>query len=227
MNATVFFNATKLAQKPAAIGFLAVIGLGFISSIAVALSTLLALLTPALITATKAVIFGYPLFIAGVIALNIKQQCQTKEAPTIAMLPPYKPYQKRIEQVEIVNKTLIKPPPSESIFKLHLASKQPTCQKQILKEIQLPENQPKPQIKETIKLTETPTVRSFKPLHYRLAATLICWQAINRTAELLNDIKASEMKSIAAKLKISKYRNMNKTQLLVAISEKDFTEIAA
>jgi hypothetical protein len=35
------------------------------------------------------------------------------------------------------------------------------------------------------------------------------------------------MKSIAAKLKISKYRNMNKTQLLVAISEKDFTEIAA
>jgi hypothetical protein len=70
-------------------------------------------------------------------------------------------------------------------------------------------------------------VRSFKPLHNRLTATLICWQAINTTAELLDDIKASEMKSIAAKLKISKYRNMNKTQLLVAISEKDFTEIAA
>jgi hypothetical protein len=150
MNATVFFNATKLAQKPAAIGFLAVIGLGFISSIAVALSTLLALLTPALITATKAVIFGYPLFIAGVIALNIKQQCQTKEAPTIAMLPPCKPYQKRIEQVEIVNETLITPPPIESIFKLHLASKQPTWQQQILKEIQIPENQPKPQIKKTL-----------------------------------------------------------------------------
>ncbi len=90
------------------------------------------------------------------------------------MLPPCKPYQKRIEQVEIVNETLITPPPIESIFKLHLASKQPTWQQQILKESQIPENQPKPQIKKTLKLTETPTVRSFKPLHNRLAATLIC-----------------------------------------------------
>jgi hypothetical protein len=47
----------------------------------------------------------------------------------------------------------------------------------------------------------------------------ICWQALSETAKLLNTIKASEMKDTASKLEIPKYRNMNKTQLLLEIVE--------
>ncbi len=49
------------------------------------------------------------------------------------------------------------------------------------------------------------------------AIALVCWQALKQTTELLNAVKASEMKKIAAELAIPKYRNMNKTQLLIEI----------
>ncbi len=67
MNATTLFNAVKSAQKPAAIGFLTILGLGIATALATAISTLLALTIPVLLAATKTAIYGYPLFIAGLI----------------------------------------------------------------------------------------------------------------------------------------------------------------
>ncbi len=229
MNATTFLNAVKLAQKPAAIGLFAILGLGITTALTTAISTLIALVIPVLATATKAAIFGYPLFLAGTIALNIKQQCQTKESLTIALLPPSKPYEKRINQVEITNEVLITPPAIESIFKLHVAPKQPTWEQRILEQIrpETPESQFDTEIQEISQLIEQPAKSNIKPLSNRLATSIVCWQAIGKVSELLDDTKASEMKSIASKLEIPKYRSMNKTQLLAAISEHDLPEIAA
>lgn len=219
MNATTFFNAMKLAQKPAAIGFATIVGLGITTALATAISTLIALLIPVFTIATKAAIFGYPLFLAGVIALNIKQQCQTKEAPTIAILPPSKPC---LEQETIENEVLITPPSAEAIFDYHLSPKKPNWQQQILKEIQpLAEIQNTSQSAQTLTRFELDTTsrHDTKSLNNQFALLAICWQAISQTATLLDAIKASEMKSIASELKIPRYRNLNKTQLLVEIVE--------
>jgi hypothetical protein len=136
MNAAkAFFNAIYLAQKHAKIGFISILGLGITTALASAISSLLALLVPVLLTATKAAIFGYLPFMAGFIALNLKEQHQTKETHTINLLPPTKHYEECITQEENTNDVLITPPPIESIFKLHVAPKQPTWEQWILKQI--------------------------------------------------------------------------------------------
>jgi hypothetical protein len=218
MTATSFFNAMKLAQKSAAIGFVTILTLGITTTLATAISTLLALLIPVFTITTKAAIFGYPLFLAGVIALNIKQQCQTKEASTIAILPPSKPYEKHIKQeiIQNENDVLITSPSFKVIFDHHFTPKAPTWQQQILTEIQ----QPTTEIQEASEPTEdTASRHETQPLNNQLTILTICWQAIGETAVLLDAIKASEMKTIASELQIPKYRNMNKTQLLLEIVE--------
>jgi hypothetical protein len=230
MNAAkAFFNAIHLAQKPAAIGFISILGLGITAALASAISSLLALLVPVLLTATKAAIFGYLPFMAGFIALNLKEQHQTKETHTITLLPPFKHYKKCMIQEEHTNNVLITPPPIESIFKLHLAPKQPTWEQWILKQIRLEtrETQSEPEIQETSPPIENPAQSNIKPVNNRLANTVICWQALHQVSTLLDDTKASELKNIASKLEIPKYRHMNKTQLLVSISEHDLSEITA
>ena len=67
MNATELFNAVNSAKKPAAIGFLTILGLATVIALATAISNLLALLIPLLMLVTKAAIYAYPLFIAGLI----------------------------------------------------------------------------------------------------------------------------------------------------------------
>jgi hypothetical protein len=62
-----------------------------------------------------------------------------------------------------------------------------------------------------------PTTKVKPAISTKFAITFACWQALEQTNELLNAIKASEMKKIAADLEIPKYRNMNKTQLLIEI----------
>ncbi len=226
MNATTFSNAVNSAQKPAAIGLTTIFGLGITAALASAISALLALIVPFLLLATKAAIYAYPIFVAGMIALNLKQQPQTKEPTTIALLPPSQPYQKIIKQVQVLANEILITPPAELIIQ-QMQSKTQTWKQQILNEIRLdlPEAESKVQIQEE---TQTPIVRNIKPLNNRLAITAICWQAINKVSQLLNEIKASEMKSIASKMEIPKYRAMNKTQLLVAISrQEDFAEFAA
>lgn len=61
--------------------------------------------------------------------------------------------------------------------------------------------------------------RDIQPLNNQLATQLICWQVTSEVSKKLGEIKASELKSIASELQIPKYRNMNKTQLLLAITE--------
>jgi hypothetical protein len=219
MNATTISNAIKLAQKPAAIGFISILGLGITTALASAISALLALLVPVLLLATKAAIFGYLPFLAGLIALKIKQQRQTKETHTIALLPPSKPYPKRNNQEEIENDVLIANPPIETIFKLYTAPKQRSWEQWILDQIQLETSkaQSEPEIKEVLQPIEKPAKYNIKPLSNRLASSIVCWQAFNQVSELLSKIKASELKSIASELQIPKYRNMNKSQLLLEI----------
>lgn len=228
MNATKAFSiAIQLAQKPAVVGFFAIIGLGITTAFATAISTLLALLIPVLTAITKAAIYGYPLFIAGLIAIKATEKYQTEETPTIATLPSEKPCYKHIKQIETIqNEVLITSPSAETIFDYHLTAKPPTWQQQILKEIRLQgklptEIQEASQPPEALAMPGMDTAfrRDAKPLNNQLAILIICWQAITRTAKLLDSIKASEMKSIAAELKIPKYRNMNKSQLLVEIVE--------
>lgn len=232
MNATVFFSAVKSAQKFAAIGFFAILGLGLASSIAVAFSALLALLTPLLIAGTKAAVYGYPFFITGLIAFKMREQHQKKNTGTIAVLPPCKPHAKYIKQIEITqNKVLTTPLSAETIFNCQPTPKQPTWQQQILNEIRLglsKENQDASEPTEAITKPglDTASHHDAKPLNNQLAIFTICWQAIGETGKLLDGIKASEMKSIASKIEIPKYRSMNKTQLLLSISEHDLSEIA-
>lgn len=221
MTATSFFNAMKLAQKPAAIGFLTILALGITTTLATAISALLALLIPVCLIATKAAILGYPLFLAGLIATNMKQNQSTK-TPAISLLPPHKPCLEQETQETIENEVLITPLSAEAIFDYHLSPKQPNWQQQILKEIQ-----PLAEIQNTSQSAQTPirleldtTARhDTKSLNNRFALLAICWQAISQTATLLDAIKASEMKSIASELKIPRYRSLNKTQLLLEIVE--------
>lgn len=230
MNAAkAFFNAIHLAQKPAAIGLISILGLGITAALASAISSLLALLVPVMLAATKAAIFGYLPFMAGFIALNLKEQHQTKETHTIPLLPPFKPYEKCRIQEENTNDVLITPPPIESIFKLHVAPKQPSWEQWILNQIrrEITETQSEPEIQETSPPIENPPQSKIKPLNNRLANTVICWQALHQVSTWLDETKASELKNIASKLKIPKYRQMNKTQLLVSISEHDLSEITA
>jgi hypothetical protein len=214
MTATSLFNATKLAQKPAAIGFLTILALGMTTALATAISTLLALLIPVFIIATKAAIFGYPLFIAGLIGLNIKQQCQKKEATTIAILPPSKPYERHIKPQTIQNDVLVTSPSAEVVFDRYFTPKATTWQQQMLKELQ----QSTTETQKASQPTEhTASRHNIQPLNNQLALSTICWQAISETATLLDAIKASEMKTIASELQIPKYRSMSKTQLLLEI----------
>ncbi len=212
MNATTLFNAVKSAQKPAAIGFLTILGLGIATALATAISTLLALTIPVLLAATKTAIYGYPLFIAGLILIKT----QKKATPKIELLPPCQPFK---QQELTQNEVLITPPLLETIFNNHLKPKQPTWQQMILEEIQ--QNLQTPIETDGMQTTEDSnrprlTQRISKPFNQLNIAT-ICWQAINETAKLLDKIKASEMKSIASELQIPKYRSMNKTQLLLEI----------
>jgi hypothetical protein len=213
MNATELLNAVNSAKKPAAIGFLIILGLATITALVTAISNLLNLLIPLLMVVTKAAICAYPLFITGLILIKN----QKKATPNIELLPPYSP----LKQQEIIeNEILITPPSVETIFNNHLKPKQITWQQQILKEIQQ-----QAEIQEASKPTEalaspgldTALCRDAKPLNNQLITQMICWQALSVTAKLLDQIKASEMKSIASELKIPKYRSMNKFQLLIEI----------
>jgi hypothetical protein len=213
MNATTLFNAVNSAQKPAAIGFLTILGLGTVTALVTAISNLLALLIPVLTVITKAAIYAYPLFIAGLIITKN----QKKATPNIELLPPCEP----IKQQEIIrNEVLITPPSLETIFNNHFKPKQLTWQQQILKNLQQ-----QTEIQDASESTEalarpgldTASCRDAKPLNNQLITQMICWQALSITAKLLDQIKASEMKSIASELKIPKYRAMNKTQLLIEI----------
>lgn len=215
MNATELLNAVNSAQKPAAIGFLSILGLATITALVTAISNLLDLLIPVLMLVTKAAIYAYPLFIAGLILIKN----QKKATPNIELLPPYYPLK---EQEVIENEILITPPSVETMFNNHLKPKQLIWQQQIFKEIQQ-----QTEIQEASKPTEalaspgldTALCRDAKPLNNQLITQMICWQALSLTAKLLDQIKASEMKSIAAELKIPKYRAMNKTELLLEIVE--------
>jgi hypothetical protein len=212
MNATTFLNAVKTAQKPAAIGFVTILGLGTATALATAISTLLTLLIPVFLAATKTAIYAYPLFIAGLILIKI----QKKATPKIELLLPYKPFQ---EQEAIQNEVLITPPSLETIFNNQLKPKQPTWQRMILEEIE--QNLQRPIETNARQVTEDSNrprliQRIGKPFN-QLNITTICWQGISKTSKLLDNIKASEMKSIASELKIPRYRNMNKTQLLIEI----------
>lgn len=234
MNSTILFSAVKSAQKSAAIGFATILGLGIATAWATAISALLALLIPVLTIAEKAAIFGYLPFLAGVIALNIKEQCQKKDTTTITMLPLCQPCKKHIKQTEAIpNEILIMPPSVEAIFDYHLTPKAATWQQQILNQLRWqlraetqPTTETTNEIQETSKPTEaltrpgldTTAPHNANPFN-QLNITTICWQSMSQVSELLDKIKASEMKSIAAELKIPKYRQMNKTQLLLEIME--------
>jgi hypothetical protein len=234
MNSTILFSAVKSAQKSAAIGFATILGLGIATAWATAISAWLALLIPVLTIAEKAAIFGYLPFLAGVIALNIKEQCQKKDTTTITMLLPYQPCKKPIKQTDAIpNEILIMPPSVEAIFDYHLTPKAATWQQQILNQIRWQlrgENQPTTETNNEIQETSKPaealarlglntTAPHNANTFNQLNITTICWQSMSQVSELLDKIKASEMKSIAAELKIPKYRKMNKTQLLLEIVE--------
>jgi hypothetical protein len=212
MNATTFLNAVKTAQKPAAIGFVTILGLGTATALAIAILTLLTLLIPVLLAATKTAIYAYPLFIAGLILIK----SQKKATPKIELLPPYKPFQ---QQEAIQSEVLIIPPSLETIFNNQVKPKQPTWQRMILEEIE--QNLQTPIATNVMPTTEASNSleliqRIGKPFNQLNIAT-VCWKAISETSKLLDNIKASEMKSIASELKIPKYRGMNKTQLLIEI----------
>jgi hypothetical protein len=216
MNATTFLNAVKTAQKPTAIGFVTILGLGTATALATAISTLLTLLIPVLLIATKAAIYAYPLFIAGLIFIKT----QKKATPKIELLLPYKPFQ---EQEAIQNEVLITPPSLETIFNNQLKPKQPTWQRMILEEIERNFQTPiETDAMQTTEDSNSPGLKTIqricKPFNQLNIAT-VCWQAISEISKLLDNIKASEMKSIAAELKIPKYRQMTKTQLLLEIVE--------
>lgn len=210
MNATTIFNAVNSAQKTAAIAFATVLGLGLFTAFATAISALLALLIPVLVAATKAAIFGYPLFVAGLIAINIKEQCQKKEAPTTAMLPPCQPIQPTAQTQLIGTKVLVLPP-AKTLNEYYLHPQTLNWQQQILKEIRQIDTCALPTS------NQQQEQRKPKPLNNQLATVTVGWQAINQVAILLEAIKASELKSFASALGIPKYRKMNKTQLLVEI----------
>jgi hypothetical protein len=214
MNATTLLNAVKSAQKPAAIGFVTILGLGIATALTTAISTLLALIIPVLLTATKTAIYGYPLFIAGLILIK----SQKKAAPKIELLPSCKSFK---QQELTQNKVLITQPSLETIFNNHLKPKQPTWQQMMVEEIQQKLQAPiETDGMQTTEDSNSPrlktTQRIGKPFN-QLSIAAICWQAISETSKLLDSIKASEMKSIASELKIPRYRNMNKTQLLIEI----------
>jgi hypothetical protein len=214
----------EVAKKPAVIGFLAIIGLELATFLIAAISALLTLLVPVLVIVTKAAIFGHILFLAGLIAINIKEQCQKKETPTVIMLLLCKPCKKYLKPRETIqNDVLITPPSAETIVDHCLRHKPVTWQQQILKEIQqdtweLP-TENKPKTTPEFQNTDIISYHDINLLNNQLAIPIVCWQAINRVTTLLDAIKASEMKIIASELEIPKYRKMNKTQLLIEIVE--------
>lgn len=196
MNISAILSATFSASKAAAIGFLIIFALGIMTALVSAISALLVALIPLLEVATKATIYGYPLFITGVITLKLSEELQIKETPAIELLTPIK--QKRIREIETIENGVIVTPPSDE--DLLLFSFYDSTEPEILE-------QPKsPELK-----------RQTEPLNNQLALDTICWQALATTAKLLDEIKASDMKSTAVELQIPRYRNMNKTQLLLEI----------
>jgi hypothetical protein len=185
MNNSAFFSATYSALKVAAIGFLIIFALGIITALVSAISALLLTIIPLLKVTTKATIYGYPLFITGIITLKLLEESQPEELPARALLPSAKP--KRTRETETIENGVIIPPLSDEYLLLFCFYEAP----------------------------EIP--RQKEPLSNQLAIQRICWEALAATAKLLDGIKASEMKSSAAGLQIPKYRNMNKTQLLLEI----------
>lgn len=127
---------------------------------------------------------------------------EKEHSQAITMLPPRKA--KPIKQQETIeNGILITPISDEELL--------------IQTFYELPIEQPKTEIEEVSETGKTQDKRDIKPLNNQLALKTISWQALYKVSEQLNKIKASELKSIASELHISKYRSMNKIQLLIAI----------
>jgi hypothetical protein len=154
----------------------------------------------------------------------------TKIEPTRPLLlPPAKEHTHRNQTIE--NEVSTTPLSTEIILDHHL-SKQPTWQQKIIEEIkkngELPTKyQLKAEAQEASKPIEalaisgmdTASYRDTKPRSNQLTSSIICWQAINKTAALLHEMKATEMKAIASELGIKGYGKMSKIQLLLAITE--------
>lgn len=70
MNIPAIFSAFYLAFKTAVICFLIIFALGIITALVSAISSLLLALIPLLELATKATLYGCPLFISGVITFS-------------------------------------------------------------------------------------------------------------------------------------------------------------
>lgn len=127
---------------------------------------------------------------------------EQEHSQAIELLPPSK--SKPSKQQEIIeNGVLITPLSDEDLL--------------IYSFFQEPLESTTAEVQEAAKTDRTPAERNIKPLNNQLVLTTICWQAINKVAEQLNKIKASELKSIASELQIPKYRNMNKSQLMISI----------
>ncbi len=200
MNIPAIISAVSSAFKASAIVFLIIFALGIFTGFISAFLALLLTLIPLLETVTKVIIYSYPLFVTGVFVLNLSEELQTKETPTTKLITSAK--QKRTKEIETIeNGVIITPPSDEDLLLSNFY------------------NSTKP---ETLEQLESPELhRQIESLNNQLALDAICWQALATTAKLLDGIKASEMKSMAAELQIPKYRNMNKTQLLLEIIRAD------
>ncbi len=130
---------------------------------------------------------------------NIEQEGYSQ---AIAVLPASKP--KRIKQQEIIENEVLVTPFFDAEFLIHSFFEQPI-------------EQPAIDTKEVTETDKTPVKRYINSLNNQLALKTTCWQAIAKVSELLDKIKASELKSIASELQISKYRSMNKSQLMISI----------
>lgn len=200
MNIPAILSAVFSALKAAAIGFLIIFALGILTGFVSAVLAFLLTLIPLLETATKVIIYSYPLFVTGVFALNLSEELQTKETPTTKLITSAQ--QKRIKEIETIENGVIITAPSDE--DLLLSNFYNSTKPETLEQLELPELH-----------------RQFESLNNQLALDGICWQALATTAKLLDEIKASEMKSMAAELQIPKYRSMNKTQLLLEIIRAD------
>jgi hypothetical protein len=183
-----FFNAVKSVAKT-----IANVATKFISRIAPkVVTTIFALTLIIAIGATIALLL--PVIVAGTITSDTNQE----ETQPIALIPPKKPSQKRKQ--EIIENEVIITPPSDEYLLLH------SFLEESIKE--------SPEVLETL---EPQIQQSTNPLNNQLATIIICWQAIAKVSIILDKIKASELKSIASDLQIPRYRNMNKSQLMISI----------
>ena len=149
-----------------------------------------------------ATVLVLPIILPMILPMNTN--IEPEHSPAIELLPPSK--SKPIKQQEIIENEVLITPLSDEYLLIQSFFNQPL-------------EQPTPEIKEANETTKTFIKRDIKPLNNQLALTTICWQALSHVSEKLSKIKASELKSIASEMHIPKYRNMNKTQLLLAITE--------